>query len=132
MRSCDIKIQVRYSEVDPMGYLHHSRYLIYFEMGRTELLKRSGFTYRRMEQEGAFFVVVRIEARFRRSAHYDEVLTLTTRIDRMRRARIDHSYELAREGAILAEANSTIACVGRDGRPRLIPDALWLDQDKSA
>ena len=126
-QSCDMEIRVRYAEVDAMGYLHHSRYLIYFEMGRTELLRQAGHAYRRLESEGVFFVVASVDVRFRAPAHYDDPLVLTTTVERMTRARIDHRYELKRDGLVLAEGHSTIACVGRDGRPRGIPNSLRLN-----
>ncbi|MBN1488300.1 MAG: acyl-CoA thioesterase [Phycisphaerae bacterium] len=120
--SCDIEIRVRYAECDPMGMLHHSRYFEYFEMGRTELLRQGGTRYRDCEARGVFFVVAKIECRFKAPARYDDVLTLTTCVTRTTRARIDHGYILKRNGRILCEATSTLACVGPDGRPIPIPD----------
>ncbi len=120
----DIVIRVRYAEADPMGYLHHAKYFEYFEMGRTELLRRAGLCYRDLEARGVLFVVVKLECRFRAPARYDDELTLTTRIERMTRARIDHTYRLARDGRVLCEAASTLACCDRDGRPMGIPDDI--------
>ena len=120
--SCDLEIRVRYAECDPMGVLHHSRYFEYFEMGRTELLRRSGTRYRDLEERGVFFVVAKVECRFKAPARYDDVLVLTTAIVRSTRARIDHAYVLKRDGRILCEATSTLACVDRTGRPIAIPD----------
>lgn len=119
-----LPIRVRYAEVDPMGVLHHSKYFEYFEMGRTELLRQMGFRYRDLEAAGVLFVVVKLEARFRAPARYDDELVLTTRIARMTRARIDHAYELRRDGLILCEAASTLGCVDREGRIIPIPDDL--------
>jgi len=124
VQSCDIEIRVRYPECDPMGLLHHARYLEYFEMGRTELLRRWGFRYRDLETRGFFFVVTKLECRYKAPAYYDDMLTLTTRIERQGRARIDHSYAIVREGRILCEAHSVVACVDREGRPTPIPDDL--------
>ena len=122
IQSCDIQIRVRYSETDAMGYLHHARYFIYFEEGRTELLRRNGLRYRDMEQRGLFYVVARLECRFRAPARYDDLLTLTTATEKLTRVRVDHHYKLARDGQLLAEANSTLVLVGRDGRPTSLPD----------
>src|SRR5256885_1549648 len=74
-----ISIRVRYPEVDAMGYLHHSRYLQYFEMGRIELLRSIGHSYADFEKAGLLFVVVKVEVRYRAPARYDEELTLITR-----------------------------------------------------
>jgi acyl-CoA thioester hydrolase len=119
-----ITIRVRYPECDPMGYLHHSVFLQYFEMGRVELLRSLGFSYADMERDGVFFVVAKVEVRYRAPARYDEELQLTTRIVRQTMVRIDHAYELRRAETLLAEATTTIACVGRDGQVRHIPDYL--------
>ncbi|MCK6456818.1 MAG: acyl-CoA thioesterase [Phycisphaerae bacterium] len=125
-RECTIEIRVRYAESDPMGYLHHATFFEYFEMGRTELLRQAGFRYRDLEERGVLFAVAKIECRFRAPGRYDDVLHLTTRIERMTRARIDHSYVLRRDATVLAEATSTLACIDRDGRPQPIPDELFV------
>jgi acyl-CoA thioester hydrolase len=71
-----IPIRVRYSEVDAMGYLHHSRYFQYFEMGRIELLRSLGHSYADLEAAGVFFVVVKAECQFKAPARNDEELHL--------------------------------------------------------
>ena len=117
-------IRVRYPEVDAMGYLHHSRYFQYFEMGRVELLRSLGHNYADLERGGVLFVVVKVECKYRAPARYDEELALTTRVVRQTHVRIDHAYELRRGETLLAEAATTIACVGRDGQVRPIPEEL--------
>jgi acyl-CoA thioester hydrolase len=117
-------IRVRYPEVDAMGYLHHSRYLQYFEMGRVELLRTLGHSYADLERAGVFFVVTKVECRYKAPARYDEELTLMTRALRQTHVRIDHAYVLKRGDTLLAEAQTTIACVGRDGQVRHIPDDI--------
>jgi acyl-CoA thioester hydrolase len=115
---------VRYPEVDAMGYLHHSRYLQYFEMGRVEMLRSLGHSYADVERQGVFFVVVKAEVRYKAPARYDQELSLTTRVVKQTYVRIDHAYELRRGDTLLAEATTTIACVGRDGALQQIPEAL--------
>jgi acyl-CoA thioester hydrolase len=105
-----------------MSVLHHAKYFEYFEMGRTELLRRSGTRYRDLEERGVYFVVAKIECRFMVPARYDDLLVLTTSITRCSRARIDHAYTLKRDGRVLCEATTTLACVDRTGRPIAIPD----------
>jgi acyl-CoA thioester hydrolase len=124
VQSCEIEIRVRYAECDRMGYVHHSKYFEYFEMARTELLRASGLRYRDMEDRGFLFVVAKAACRYHRPAAYDDLLRLKVRIERQTRARIDHAYELYRDGVLLCEATTTLACVGRDGRPIAIPDDL--------
>jgi acyl-CoA thioester hydrolase len=118
------EIRVRYPEVDSMGYLHHSRYLQYFEIGRVEMLRQLGFSYADLERQGVFFAVVKVEVRYRLPARYDEVLQLITRQVRQTHVRIDHQYELKRGEALLAEGSTTIACIGADGQIRGIPEEL--------
>lgn len=125
MVGCDIDVRVRYAEVDAMGVLHHSRYFVYFEMGRTELLRHSGVTYADMERAGLFYVVTRLECRFRAPARYDDLLTLTTRATRLSYVRVDHEYVLRRGDRLLAEAQSTLALVDRGGQPTRLPEELY-------
>lgn len=123
----EIEFRVRYAETDAMGYVHHSNYFTYFEMGRTEMLRASGGDYRQMEEDGLFLVVVRIGCRFHRPARYDDVLTLVTKIDRVTMAKIEHQYRLLRGHELLAEANSVLACVDRDGRVQRVPKSLQME-----
>lgn len=123
--SCEISIRVRYAETDAMGYLHHAQYFVYFEMGRTELLRASGLCYADMERAGMFYVVAKLECRYRAPARYDDVLLLTTRLERLTRVRVDHAYELRRDATLLTEARSTLVLVGRDGQPMGLPDELY-------
>lgn len=123
--ACDIQIRVRYAETDAMGYLHHAQYFVYFEQGRTELLRLHGVRYRDMEAQGLFYVVARLECRFRAPARYDDLLTLTTTCERLTPVRAEHSYRLTREGQLLAEAKSTLVAVGPDGKPRPLPEELF-------
>lgn len=119
-----VAIRVRYPEVDAMGYLHHSRYLQYFEIGRVELLRSMGHAYAELERQGIYFVVVKVEVKYRAPARYDEELHLTTRVQRQTHVRIDHTYALRRRETLLAEGSSTIACVNREGALRPIPEFL--------
>lgn len=119
-----ISIRVRYPEVDGMGYLHHSRYLQYFEMGRVELLRHLGHRYADLEARGILFVVIKAEIRYKSPARYDEELRLTTRLVKATHVRFDHEYILSRETTILAEGSTSIACVDRTGQLQKIPDDL--------
>ena len=119
-----VEIRVRYNETDAMGFLHHSNYLSYFEVGRTELFRAQGGSYRRMEELGLYFVVAKIEVRYRRPARYDDQLTLKTEISRVTPAKLEHHYCLMRENEVLTEADSIIACVNRAGEVQRIPEDL--------
>ena len=124
--SCEIEIRVPYADVDQMGCVHHSNYLKYFEQGRTELLRKSGWAYRKLEAAGTYFVVTKARCNYHSPARYDELLKLTTRIKRTTLARIDHHYELRRkeDGQLLSSGETTLACVNGDGRVVPMPNAL--------
>ena len=104
-----LTLRVRYPECDPMGYLHHSIFLQYLEMGRIEALRAMGHSYADLERQGVFFVVVKAQVNYRSPAKYDELLTLTTRLMRQTHVRCDHSYELRRDKTLLADGTTTIA-----------------------
>ena len=127
LRQHEIEIRVRYSETDPMGFLHHANYFTYFEIGRTELLRASGGSYRRMEELDLLVVVVKAECRFRRPAKYDDVLTLRTTVTRASAAKIEHEYHLLRDVQSLATAHVTLAVVDRDGKVCRVPDWMQFD-----
>src|SRR5262249_39226330 len=124
MLSGEITIRVRYAETDRMGLLHHANYLVYFEQGRTELLRSSGLAYKDLEDQVCLLVMAKIEVRYRSPVYYDELLTLRTRVVRTTSVRIDHGYELLRDGMLVAEGSTTLACVDRDGKVQVLPDFL--------
>jgi acyl-CoA thioester hydrolase len=120
----EIEIRVRYQETDAMGVLHHANYLTYFEMGRIELLRAGGFSYREMEATGLLMVVVKVEVKYRLPARYDDLLRLRTTVTKVSAAKVEHAYELLRGDELLAQGASTLACVDRSGVVQRIPD--WM------
>jgi len=127
MTSGEITIRVRYAETDRMGLLHHANYLVYFEQGRTELLRARGFSYKDLEDQGYLLVLTRIQVRYRSPARYDDLLTLRTIVVRTTAVKIEHRYEIYRDGVLLTEAQSTLGCVNREGRVQMLPDFLRED-----
>lgn len=119
-----IEIAVRYCETDAMGFLHHSNYLNFFELGRTELFRAQGGNYRRMEEMQMYFVVVKFQIHYQKPARFDDRLTLTTEITRTTAARIEHEYDLSLDGETLCRASSTVACVDGRGQACRIPENL--------
>jgi acyl-CoA thioester hydrolase len=124
MTSGDTTIRVRYAETDRMGLLHHANYLVYFEQGRTELLRQQGYTYRDLEDQGFLLVLTKVEVKYKKPARYDDVLTVRTIVVKTTAVRIDHRYEVYRNGELVAEGSSTLACVDRTGRPQALPEFL--------
>jgi acyl-CoA thioester hydrolase len=124
LKEHEIQIRVRYPETDRMGFLHHSHYFTYFEMGRIELLRAEGGNHRRMEDQGKFAVVVRAECRYHRPARYDDLLTLRTSVAKITPAKIEHEYRLFRDSELLAVGHITLAIMDRDGNVIPVPDEL--------
>ncbi len=122
--SYDISIRVRYAETDRMGLLHHANYLVYFEMARTELLRQRGISYREVEDAGHYLVIVDVGCKFKRPAYYDDLLTVRTVVERVTHVKITHRYEVWRDGVLLAEGHTTLACVDREGKPQALPELL--------
>src|ERR1700722_11023737 len=122
--SHDINVRVRYAETDRMGLLHHANYFVYFEMARTELLRQRGISYREIEDAGHFLVIIELDCKFKRPAHYDDLLTVRTTVTRVTHVKIVHQYEVLRDGDLLAEGHSTLACVDRTAKPQALPEML--------
>ncbi len=122
-----ITIVPRYNETDQAGVVHHSVYPIWFELGRTELLRVNSVAYKDLETAGYFFVVAELHVKYRRPAHYDEQLLLETTCGKVTAGRVEHNYKLTRKdnGVLLAEGTSILACVSRDGSVRRVPEFMY-------
>lgn len=127
IQSHTITIVPRYAETDQGGVVHHSIYPVWFEMGRTELLRVNGLAYKDLEQAGVFFVVAELHIKYRQSARYDEKLQLQTRCSNVTVSRIEHTYKLTRcrNNVILAEGSSILACVNEKGKIRRMPKFMY-------
>lgn len=121
------RIRVRYAETDAMGVAYYGNYLTWFEVGRTDLLRQLGESYREMEhREKLRLPVVEAQCRYHRSAIYDDVVEVRTRASRPSRAQIRFDYELVRadDGVRLASGMTVHVAVGLDGRPCRLPRRL--------
>ncbi|MBA2225510.1 MAG: thioesterase family protein [Thermogemmata sp.] len=128
MLSGEIQIRVRYAETDRMGLLHHANYLVYFEQARTELLRQYGASYKDLEDQGYYLVIAKVEIKYKSPAYYDDVLTIRTTVVRTTPVRIEHRYEVFREGVLICEGMTTLACVDKQGRLQAMP--RWLMEAK--
>ena len=102
-------IRVRYAETDQMGVVYHSNYFIWFEVGRVELLRQIGFSYREMEeQDQCFIAVVEARCRFKAPARYDDEIRVRTSLKHVRNSFIQFGYEAVRvsDGVLLAEGDT--------------------------
>jgi acyl-CoA thioester hydrolase len=122
----EIEIRVRYYETDAQGYVHHANYFQYFELARVEQLLAMGYDYADLERDGVILVVNKIACKYHRPCRFGDTLRLQIRTVRTRAARIDHEYRLHRGQELLAEAESTLACIDRQGRVQRLPDFLLI------
>ena len=105
----EAQVRVRYAETDQMGVVYHSNYIIWFEVGRVELLRQLGFTYRDMEKKDDIHIAVAdVHCRFKAPAMYDDLLTIRTRLVNVRGSILHFGYQIVRaeDGKILAEGES--------------------------
>lgn len=101
-------LRVRYGETDQMGVVYHGNYAHYFEIGRTEFLRELGVTYKSMENSGTMLPVIALECNFKKSAFYDDVLTITTVIKKKPMVKIEFEYEITNQHHELITTGSTI------------------------
>ena len=120
----EMEIRVRYQETDGQRRVHHANFLTYFEMGRTEMLRAAGRSYREFEEAELFMVVSEATVRYHAPAEYDDLLLLRTRVEKVGAAHIRHAYEVVRGTRILVTGETTVVCVDREGRVRRLPD--WI------
>jgi acyl-CoA thioester hydrolase len=105
----ETRLRVRYAETDQMGVVYHANHFIWFEVGRVELLRQLGFSYREMEQkDGCFIAVVDARCRYKAPAYYDDTIVVRTQVKNVRDSVIHFGYQLLRDdGTLLAEGETT-------------------------
>ncbi len=121
----ETRLRVRYAETDQMGVVYHSNHFIWFEVGRVELLRQLGFSYRDMEsKDGRFIAVAEAKCRYRAPVRYDEEVLVRTQLLNVRKSVIHFGYELRRaeDGALLAEGETTHIVTGPDMKAAALPE----------
>jgi len=133
IQSHTIAIVPRYNETDQGGVVHHSVYPVWFEMGRTELLRVNGMAYKNLEEAGVLFVVAELNIKYRRPAKYDEKLQLETSCSKVSASRVEHIYKLTRcsDGVILAEGSSVLACVNAQSGICRVPEFMYPEPEET-
>ena len=119
-------IRVRYAETDKMGVAYYANYFVWFEVGRTELLRSLGWSYREMEAAGVSLPVIEAHCEYRLPARYDDVLEIVTRGVLRSPARIEFQYAITRraDGVMAAVGRTVHASINADGRPCRLPDRV--------
>jgi len=121
----ETRLRVRYAETDQMGIVYHSNHLIWFEIGRVELMRQLGFTYRDMERDdGRFIAVAEVKCRYRAPVRYDDEVVVRTRLKTVRDSVVNFAYELVRadNGALLAEGETTHIVTDGQMKVAALPD----------
>jgi acyl-CoA thioester hydrolase len=114
---------VRYAETDQMGVVYYSNYLVWFEIGRTEWLRVTGWTYREMEADGLALPVIEAHCEYRLGARYDDEIEIRTTARPVSAVRLAFDYEIVRraDAAVLAIGHTIHATIDRTGRPVRLP-----------
>lgn len=97
------QFRVRYKETDRMGIVYHSNYVVWFDVGRTELLRSLGFNYRHLEEIGLMLPVVEVKVKYKSPAYYDDLIQIETCILEVSRVKVKFGYRVYRDEKLLAE-----------------------------
>jgi acyl-CoA thioester hydrolase len=119
-------VRVRYAETDTMGVVYYANYLVWFEVGRTDLLRSLGWSYREMEAAGVSLPVIEAHCEYRRPAKYDDELDVRTQGRMLSPARMEFRYEVVRraDGVVAAAGRTVHAAVNPAGRPCRLPPRI--------
>jgi acyl-CoA thioester hydrolase len=119
-------VRVRYAETDKMGVVYYANYFVWFEVGRTDLLRQSGWDYRAMETEGYGLPVIEAHCIYKESARYDDDIDVRTSGEMLSPVRVKFSYEVVRasDARMLATGTTVHATLDRNGRPCRLPQRV--------
>ncbi|MCL6265645.1 acyl-CoA thioesterase [Flagellimonas myxillae] len=126
MRINSFSFRVRYAETDQMGVVHHASYVPYLEMGRIEWLREVGVSYREMEENGIILPVISLQINYKKSALYDDLLTVQTSLKKIPLVKIEFDYKIFNQNKeLLAEANTVLAFMDqKNNKPMKCPDYI--------
>lgn len=117
----DHEHRVTYAETDRMGFAYYANYLVWFEIGRTELIRAAGRTYRDLEEDGFMLPVIEATCKYHKPAHYDDLVTIRTTVTGMKGVRISFGYEIKLGDTLLAEGTTMHAFMDLNGKPAKPP-----------
>ncbi len=123
----EFDLRVRYAETDRMGVVYYANYLVWFEMGRSEYCRQRGFNYLELEELGYRLVVAEAYCKYRQPARYDDLITVRTSLDFLKRRLVDFSYLVLRKGTeeALVGGKTKHLCVDAEGVARTIPEPYF-------
>lgn len=128
MISSEIEIRVRYSEVDQMGFLYHSHYVNYYDMGRNELMRSIGVTQKELEQEDNIMIpVLNVDVNYLLPANFDDILVIKTSLSDMPRVKIKFQTEIFKDGKLINKGSVTLAFINSHTKKAVRPPKKLLD-----
>jgi acyl-CoA thioester hydrolase len=123
-----VRLRVRYSETDQMGVVYHANYLVWCDIGRTELMRELGYAYAELERAGIKLAVAEATVRYGQAARYDDAILVRTRLTAAQSRAVTFAYRLFREDAagpqLLATASTRLVAIDERGATRRLPSAL--------
>jgi len=122
----EVQFRVRYGETDQMGVVYHGNYAQYFELGRTEWLRKMGFSYKQMEEDGIMLPVISLSINYKKSACYDDLIKVKTKLVNKPTAKIEFDYEILNENdEVLTTGNSVLVFIDiHKNRPTRCPEYI--------
>ena len=121
----DIEFYVRYIETDQMSFVYHGNYVKYFEMGRIAWLNKLGFSYKKMEEDGILLPVIDLKINFKKSALFDDKLTLITKLISIPSYMIEFEYKIKREGSLISSGYTKLIFLNsKTNKPMRCPDQI--------
>lgn len=126
MHNFEISFRIRYSETDQMGVVYHGNYPQFLEIARVEWLRSLGISYKKMEESGVMLPVISLQMNFRKSAVYDDLITVVAKLKKIPTVKIEFDYEIFNENnELLVEANTVLAFLNTETKkPIKCPDYL--------
>jgi len=118
------EMRVRFCETDLMGVVHHSNYLVYFELGRVDWLRKRKISYADWTERGVQTPVASAELHYRAAARFDDLLVIETTLSMLRNVSLDYTYRIRRDTTLIAEGSTRLACVDRNLKLLRIPEAI--------
>lgn len=124
--ACTSTVRVRYAETDQMGVVYYANYFVWFEVGRADLLRSLGWSYREMEGAGIILPVIEAECRYMKAARYDDELEVRTLGRTLSPVRMEFRYDVIRreDGTTAATGRTVHAALSPDGRPCRLPGRI--------
>ena len=125
---CETEIRVRYVDTDQMHFVYNGKYLEYFEVGRTEMLREIGLPYDTIEKEGFLLPVLEANVKYKLPAHYDDILIIKSFLKKFPDLKVHIDYEIVRKGSddLIAEGFTVHAFMSKKSKKVTRPPEFFI------